>query len=142
MEGVPATYLLWLEKELTDLHTVISKLPTLDAGEDWEWSAGQDCYASKPTETRSSKKMPRVLVKAEATKEHPAQTEVYSEDVVVGFWETVKFSGSLPAESVRKMTDRVNKLKEAVRVARAEANSHEVTDKKIANAALDYVFTG
>ena len=40
------------------------------------------------------------------------------------------------------MTDRVNKIKEAVRVARAEANSYEVSDTKIADPALDYVFSG
>jgi hypothetical protein len=35
-------------------------------------------------------------VKAEATEKHPAQVEVYHEDVVVGQWKTVKFSGALP----------------------------------------------
>ncbi|MCK2217681.1 hypothetical protein MF672_028380 [Actinomadura sp. ATCC 31491] len=33
IEGAPVTYLLFLEKQLVDLHTLISKLPTLDPAE-------------------------------------------------------------------------------------------------------------
>ena len=29
------TYLLFLEKQLTDLHTFVKKLPVLDAAESW-----------------------------------------------------------------------------------------------------------
>ena len=32
---VPATYLLFLEKQLVDMHTFIRKLPTLDPSETW-----------------------------------------------------------------------------------------------------------
>lgn len=138
----PATYLLWLERQLTDLHTLVSKLPTLDPSEEWEWSQEQDCYATKPSESRTTKKIPRVLVKYEATEQHPAQTEVFTEDVVVGFWQTTKFSGALPAQKVREMTDRVDRLKEAVRVARAAANGSDISDRRVASAALEYVFAG
>ena len=32
---VPVSYLLFLEKQLTDLHTFVKKLPVLDAAESW-----------------------------------------------------------------------------------------------------------
>ena len=35
LEGVPATYLLFLEKQLTDIHTFIRKIPVLDSSETW-----------------------------------------------------------------------------------------------------------
>jgi len=40
---VPATYLLFLEKQLTDLHTLVSKLPVLDASETWVFDQAADC---------------------------------------------------------------------------------------------------
>lgn len=138
----PATYLLWLENQLTDLHTLVSKLPTLDPSEDWDWSEELDCYSSKPFQSRTTKKLPRVLVKYEATEQHPAQTEVFPEDVVVGFWETTKFSGALPAQRVREMTSRVDRLREAVRIARAAANNSDIIDRRVASPALEYVFHG
>src|SRR5262245_11612162 len=41
---VPATYLLFLEKQLTDLHTFIAKLPVLDAAESWSFDDAADCW--------------------------------------------------------------------------------------------------
>ena len=71
LEKVPVTYLLFLEKQLTDLHTVVKKLPTLDAGEEWHRDDNLGCYASTITETTRTKKVPRNHVKAEATEKTP-----------------------------------------------------------------------
>ncbi|HEY7419363.1 MAG TPA: hypothetical protein VH593_29535, partial [Ktedonobacteraceae bacterium] len=95
---VPATYLLFLEKQLVDLHTFIKKLPVLDAAETWTFDASADSWATEPMQTTKTKKIPRNHVKAEATEKHPAQVEVYYEDVVVGTWRTIKFSGALPTQ--------------------------------------------
>ncbi len=57
-------------------------------------------------------------MKAEATDKHPAQVGVYYEDVAVGFWRTVKFSGALPAKRVGELLERVEKLQQAVKFAR------------------------
>src|SRR5690606_21679245 len=35
LEQVPVTYLLFLEKQLTDLGTFVGTIPTLDSGETW-----------------------------------------------------------------------------------------------------------
>jgi hypothetical protein len=78
------------------LHTFVTKLPVLDASESSVFDAGADCWATEPAQTAKTKKIPRNHVKAEATEKHPAQVEVYYDDVVVGTWRTVKFSGALP----------------------------------------------
>jgi hypothetical protein len=93
LEKVPVTYLLFLEKQLVDLNTFVEKLPTLDPAETWKYSAEADCFTSESYETTKTKKVLKNHVKSEATKEHPAQVETYSEDVVVGYWTTTKFSG-------------------------------------------------
>lgn len=139
-DGVPATYLLFLEKQLVDLATFIRKLPTLDPSESWTWSDQQGAYATDPVRTTRTKKVLRNHVKAEATDRHPAQVEVYTEDVVVGYWTTTKFSGAVPASEVAELLERVNKLAEAVKRAREEANSLTVRDLTPGAAILGYLF--
>jgi len=137
---VPATYLLFLEKQLVDMHTFVKKLPVLDASETWSFDASADCWATEPVQTVKTKKIPRNHVKAEATEKHPAQVEVYYEDVVVGNWRTVKFSGALPAQRVNELLARVEKLQEAVKFAREEANSIEADEQKVGEKVFQYLF--
>ena len=137
---VPATYLLFLEKQLVDMHTFIKKLPTLDPSETWTYDASSDSYATEPVQTAKTKKVPRNHVKAEATEKHPAQVDVYMEDVVVGYWKTVKFSGALPASRVKELLDRVEKLQQAVKFAREEANAIEAPDRKVGQSVFGYLF--
>jgi len=137
--GVPATYLLFLEKQLAEFHTLVKKLPVLDAAETWTFDPASDCYVTEPVQTAKTKKIPRNHVKAEATEKHPAQVEVYYEDVVAGYWKTVKFSGALPASRVKELLDRVEKLQESVKYAREEANQLESPDKKVGDAVFGYL---
>lgn len=139
-EDVPVTYLLFLEKQLTDLHTFIKKLPVLDASESWSFDQSQDTWATEALQTTKTKKIPRNHVKAEATEHHPAQVEVYYEDVVVGYWRTVKYSGAMPATRVTILLERVRKLQEAVKFAREEANSVEVDEHEIGDSIFSYLF--
>lgn len=140
LSQVPATYLLFLEKQLVDLLTFVRKLPVLDASETWVFDASSDSWATEPVQTSKTKKIPRNHVKAEATEHHPAQVEVYYEDVVVGYWRTVKFSGALPASRVNELTERVEKLQQAVKFAREEANNMDVQDQRVGAKIFQYLF--
>jgi hypothetical protein len=140
LTGAPVTYLLFLEKELVDLHTFIKKLPVLDASEAWMHDPSTDSWATEPVQTVRTKKIPRNHIKAEATEKHPAQVEVYHEDVVVGFWRTIKYSGSLPAKRLNELLERVEKLQQAVKFAREEANNAAAEEVKVGRAVFDYLF--
>jgi hypothetical protein len=140
VKDAPVTYLLFLEKQLSDLKTFVEKLPVLDASEVWTWDQNQACYATSPVETHRTKKLPRVLVKYEATEEHPAQTEVWQEDVVVGYWRTIKFSGALPAQRIKELTQKIDKLQNAIKFAREEANTLEVEEQHVGRLVLDWIF--
>ncbi|MFJ9472123.1 DUF7873 family protein [Streptomyces caniferus] len=137
---VPVSYLLFLEKQLTDVQTFIRKLPVLDASESWAQDPSTDAWKTEPVRTVRTKKVPRNHVKAEATDKHPAQVDVYYEDVPVGYWTTVKFSGALPARRVNELLDRVEKLQQAVKFAREEANGAEVTDERVGEVVFGYLF--
>jgi hypothetical protein len=140
IKDAPVSYLLFLEKQLVDLNTFVRKLPVLDASESWSFDPGADCYATEPVQTVRTKKIPRNHVKAEATEKHPAQVEVYYEDVTVGYWRTVKFSGALPAQRVHELLNRIQKLQQAVKFAREEANSVEAREQKIGEKFFNYLF--
>lgn len=140
VKNAPATYLLWLEKQLNDLYTFVSKLPTLPASEKWEWDEQQNCYRSESFETAKKKKIPRAFVKYEATKEHPAQVETVMEDVLQGYWKITNYSGALPAQKVQEMKSRVEKLQKAVKFAREQANSVDAEQVKVAEKVLGYLF--
>lgn len=138
----PVSYLLFLEKQLTDLQTFITKLPVLDPAEDWEWDLNTSSYRTAVTSNLRREKRPVVLVKYQATDKHPAQTEIYNEDVAVGYWDTIKESGALPQTAVNQMWQRVTTLLQATRVARQKANSIETTSLVAGRRVLNYVFTG
>ena len=140
LRDVPVTYLLFLEKQLVDLHTFVKKLPVLDAAESWTFDASSDSWKTEPVRTVKTKKTPFNHVKAEATEQHPAQVEVFYEDVPVGYWTTVKFSGALPARRVNELLDRVDKLQQAVKFAREEANGTEVDGRGVGEAVFGYLF--
>jgi hypothetical protein len=124
------------------VHTFVAKLPLLDPAEDWEDAIDPvtGCWKTRPAQTVRSKKVPRNHVVAEATREHAAQVQVYTEDVPSGDWTTVKFSGALPATRVRLLLDRVEELQRAVKYAREEANGTEVTDRHAGDVIFGYLF--
>lgn len=140
MEGVPVCALLFLEKQAADLAAFVDKLPVLDPSEQWKRDGTQNCWATSPVDTHRTKKVPRVMEKAQATKEHPAQVEVVHEDQVVGYWSTVKFSGALPADRKALLKSRVLKLSQAIKVAREDANTIRVGERKMGEAILGYLF--
>jgi len=141
LKDVPITYLLFLEKQLTDLHTFVKKLPVLDPAQEWKWDPGQELFVTNPNQTYRTKKVPRNHVKAEATDKHQAVVEVYHEDVTVGTYTTTKQSGALTSKRVRELTDRVEKLQKAVKFAREQANTIQVDSVTVGKPLFDYLFS-
>jgi hypothetical protein len=139
--NVPVTTLMWLDKKLVDLKTFISKLPVLDSKYRWSYTEEQDCYATLETEAISTKKLPRNHLKAPATEHHPAQVDVWMEDVPVGSWFTTNFSGALPQATVKSLLKKVATLQEAVKLAREQANSMTLTNRDdLGGALMGYLF--
>ncbi len=137
--GAPVPYLLFLEKELINWRTLVTKVPVLDAADVWTYDTAIGQYRTEPGETTRSKKVPRVLELAPATDKHPAQVQTYEEAVLVGTWKTTKFSGAIPASVRDSLIARANALLDAVKVAREKANGADVEDQRVASAVFDYL---
>lgn len=138
--GAPVPYLLWLEKQLNDVHTLVSKAATLDASEKWTFDGAQNCWATEPVDQYRTKKIPRNHVLSEATDKHPAQVQVFTEDVPVGVRTTTKFSGAIPRTRKAEILARIEALQAAVKVAREEANATESVAIKTGDPVFAYLF--
>lgn len=140
--NVPVPTLLFLDKELEKLSAFVGRLPVLDPTLSWTYDSARGVHASVPVQTVRTKKVPRNHVLYEATKEHPAQVQMFTEDIIVGTWEKVEFSGALPADRVASIAARLEKLRTAVKFAREEANGIEVTDVHYGESILTFLFDG
>jgi hypothetical protein len=140
LKDVPATYLLFLEKQLSDLHTFIGKMSELDPGADWNADPGTGLYKTDSISTQRTKKVQRPITLYEATKEHPAQTQLITEDVIAGQWLTIKYSGAIAPPRKKQLLARIEKLSNAVKFAREQANAAEAQDKKLGKDVFDFLF--
>lgn len=140
LKDAPVTFLIFLEKQLGDFATMIKKLPTLDAGESWKHDASTNAYATDVTETTKTKKVPKAFVKVAATKEHPAQVDTFTEDVIIGRWRTIKYSGALPQQRITEILEKVTKLQAAVKFAREDANSIDVQNLQVGKLIFEHLF--
>lgn len=143
VKDVPATSLLELEKRMVELQNFITTIPTLDPAKGFVQDPARDggIYKAREIFKTRTKKEKRVFVKYEATKEHPAQTELLDQDVVVGKLQEQEWSGLLtPAEKSEYLT-RVEEVNRAIRQARSRANDQTVDTSKVIGAQLmGYIF--
>ena len=140
LSSVPVTHLLFLEKQLTDIRTFVSSIPTLSIDRDWEYDSNRGVYVSGPTQTTKTKKITKFVVAYEATPEHPADVREISNDEVEGTWQKLDFSGALPQDEMNAMFKRVDALLKGVIKAREEANIYQVKQQQTANVLLAFIF--
>lgn len=137
--GAPVNFLLFLEKQLTDLHTVASKLPVLDPSQEWKLDSNAGLYKTPGAQTAKTKKVTKALVLYQATKEHPAQCAQVAEDVITGYWNQIKMSGAVPSDRRASLLDRVEKLQKAVKFAREQANMVTVSEQSVGSKLFSWL---
>lgn len=145
LKGLPATALLELEKRVAEVHALVASIPTLDPAKGFTPDAqkGEGIFKAREVVKTRTKKTAKVIVKYEATKEHPAQTELVHEDVPVGKLQEQEWSALITPAQKAELIERAEALLRAVRRARSRANDTEVdTTKKIGAVLLKFVFTG
>lgn len=136
----PVSFLLFMEKQLTDIRTFVSNLPVLDESENWKKDDNSGLYKTDDVQTHRTKKVIKPIVLYPATPEHPAQTQLVNEDVIAGFWTMVKTSGAMPKPAKQKLQEKVEKLLRATKEAREYANiSDEVTVPEVGSSIFNYI---
>ncbi len=130
---LPATALLNLENRLAEIRKVYAAIPTLDPAEVWHYDDDLGVYVADTRIAYKTRKVPKTHVSYEATKEHPAQVEIFHEDIRVGERETIIHSGAMTLARKRVLLSRIDDLMKDVKQARQRANDIEVKGVKIAD---------
>jgi len=134
-----ATSLLAIESHLNKLKELYDAIPTLESARKWDLDDQEGIFKTDAEVKFRSVKRPKVIVKYEATEEHPAQTELLYLDFQIGKYETVYKSGRIPLTKKKKMLNRINNLLEATKIARSKANNVEVKNIKFADQLFDFI---
>lgn len=140
--AAPATFLLYLSKELTDLDTFVEKLPTLSEDEEWTLDAQAGLCKTAPTETIRTKKVQKPIVLYPHSAEHPAQTQLITEDEVVGTWQQIKMSGAFSPSEKKALLARIQKLADAVKTAREQANMIDAAEQTAGSVLIGWLLGG
>lgn len=147
LSDVPATFLLFLEKQLNDLHTAVNRMPTLQPEYEWKWDEGRSCFVSDTVRKVRTKKTPRVVMTTttkttakDGSVMEQQQGQVVQEDLPVGYWSTTYFSNAWPIAERKRLAARVLKLQRAVKQARERANGTVVESVKVGGKLLDWIF--
>jgi hypothetical protein len=141
LADAPSTFLLFVEKQLIDLHTTLTQMIVLDEADNWNEDANQrGLYRTAPVDTARTKKVIRPLILAPATDKHPAQTDKITEDIIEGYWTVTKLSGAVPSKAKKALLDRIDRLVDAVREARERANLVAAPHIPAGRNFMDYVF--
>lgn len=142
LPDAPVPFLIYLEKQLDNFHTIVDKLPVQDPAERWRWDGNAGAFVTDPAVTVRTKKEPKNHVLAPATDKHPAQVQMFTEDVPVGYWDTVKYSGAIPGDHRAEILDRLSQLRQAVKMAREKANQTDGQNPKPATRILAHLLAG
>lgn len=140
IEAAPVTFLLFLDKQLNDIRKFINELPILDPAIRWSKDENQALFTAPSRQTFKTKKVPKSLVLHEGNDKHPPQCEMVAEDIIIGAWDEIKFSGAIPETRKAELLERVENLRNAVKTAREEANGAEVDCKAVGKPVFDWLF--
>lgn len=138
LKQVPVTVLLFLEKQLTDLRSFAEKMPTLST--EHAWGGDARLWQSDPIRQTRTRKVQSPIVLYDATPEHPAQTQLVTEDKLVGHYDTTLFSGAMQPTEQAEIVVRIDELRDAVKSARESANCAETEPFPIAKQVFDFIF--
>jgi len=136
----PIPYLLWLDKRLDDLQSFAQSMPTLSPSTLWEVAEDRGVYKSLPVKTARTVQQHKVITVAPATEHHQAQAQIVAENVSVGTWTRIKYSGAVPVARKEQILRRIATLRAAAHAARAKANRVQADEPEVGAEVLAYLF--
>lgn len=141
IENVPVTFLMYFEKYLIQKRKTYLSIPTLDTTMKWEPADKEKLQGVhqtvKPESTNKTEKDRVVIVKFEATDKHPAQTELFDKDIIVGHYEKACKTGKFTPAQKHKLISYIDGCIVAVKRAKARANETIVEKEKIGKSLFD-----
>lgn len=140
-KDVPVSALVQFENLLERIRNeVYGVIPTLDPSREWNPEKSRPgVYASPEIVRTRTRKAKKVITLAPATEKFPAQTQLIDVDEPAGYWKQIDRSGMLSVGDKMEMLDRISRLIEGIKKARARANTTPVVSIKIANDLFNFI---
>ena len=120
--GVAAPH---LEKQITDVRTMVDSMPTLDENESG-LPTRPLVPADSPAKSHKTRKVQQPIVLFPGHRAAPGPDALVSVDEIAGWWTTVKISGAIPHDEKKGIPTRCDRLLKALKQARERANDIEV----------------
>lgn len=144
IKDAPVGFLLGMEHRLRRFREVLVAIPTLTPNIKWvkdlEQNADGRIYRlGKPVERVRTAKTVQHRVLYEATEHHPAQVDRWDDQIRVGVYQEMEWSGALSPGQKSKVLGRLDKLIRAVKTARMRANTQQVGNVQVASKMLDFI---
>lgn len=141
LKNVPVTFLLALEKQLSQWRTVYNSIPTLQTGMTWteDEQRGKGVFVSNQTMSIRTENVPVPVELSPATKEHKAQVTAINKDRPIGEYTKTTWSGMLTSARKSELLGRIDELIRAVKQARMRANNEEVIDFRASAKLWEYI---
>jgi hypothetical protein len=140
IKGAPASFLVWFEKQLAELRKVLDKTPVLDPAYEWSLDQNTGLWRAPEEERHKTKLVLKNHVRFKGDQHHPPQVDVYEDkNEIEGYWDVVKTSGAMQQTQKDALIERLDRLIEAVTIAREKANQHPVIDLKVGGAVFEYI---
>ncbi len=143
LRDVPATTLIYLNNQLDHLHEVVTAIPVLDSGEEWDFDRTTGLMKAKHESwSIREEKRKKALVLYPATDKHPAQTQPIEELEAVGKWTTTKYAGGIYLTELKRILSKVDTLRTAVKMALEQANMAPVVQMNVGQPIMTFIFAG
>jgi hypothetical protein len=143
LKDAPVTFLVQMESVLERLRKAYGEIPTIDPSKVWTVDPTREgVWKSEPVQRVRTKKVPRVITKAEATDKFQAQADIIMLDEAVGTWTQVFASGGLSPKQKSQLLGRIDRLVAGIKIARAKANAQEIKDSRVGQAFFNYINEG
>ena len=138
---VGATSLLALENYLAKVRRFYETIPTLDPTKDWQDDPDKE-RGHKKTERElkyKTEKRTKHIVVHPPTEHFAAEIRESTVDVQVGKYETIYTSTKISTRDKAELLTRIDKVIEAIKVARAKANEAEAIQTDLATKLLEFI---
>ena len=143
LEKAPVTFLIQMESVLERVRKFYQEIPTIDPSKIWTVDDTRTgVWKSEAIERVRTKKVPKVITKAEATDKFQAQTEIVMSDEAVGTWTQTYASGALSPKQKSQLIARIDLLISGIKIARAKANAQETDNSRFGLKLFNYINAG
>jgi len=138
-KDVPATFLLFLEKQFKEVRNVYAKVSTLDNVPTWTESATEDNIWETVSTREKTEKTIVPIELSKATDKHAAQVQTITKDIPIGTWNIKISSGQITSKEKSRLLSNLDQMIRDITACRCNANDQEVPNVHIAGKLFDMI---